>query len=155
MDLRGSTGFHEDKSIKLGKKCRINEYYCFKAQRQLLISPPRLASFKNDELEGTPTCSRRAEQCYPRCLLLSYPCDDQDLVDGEAWGAGGPKVCLSSQDLLLLVLDLSGIEKRKVVRKEHLRGSCLQRHPLQLELRERYWWHLSKRDLFSWQFVQA
>jgi hypothetical protein len=104
MGLRGSTGFHEERSTKLGKKCRINELCCFKAQRQLPISPLRLTPFKNDELEDTPTCPPRVEQCYQRYLLLSYLCGDQDLVEEEAWGAEGPKVCLSNQDLLLLVL---------------------------------------------------
>jgi hypothetical protein len=97
------------------------------------------------------SCRTMLSEMFAALVPLRRP----GLGGGGSLGGWGPKVCLSSQDLLLLVLDLSGIEERKVVRKEHLRGSCLQRHPLQLELRERYWWHLSKRDLLSWQFVQA
>jgi hypothetical protein len=43
-----------------------------------------IASFKNDEREGTLISSPHAAQYYQRCLLLLYLCDGQDLVGEEA-----------------------------------------------------------------------
>jgi len=98
-------GFTEKHQQSLGNDVKSTSSIVSKLNASSKISLLMIASFKNDELEGTRISSPWAVRLDRRCWLLLYLCDCRDLVGEEeelVW-AEELQACLSSRDLLLLV----------------------------------------------------